>query len=632
MLVSALKRGDGSGTVLVLDAHLSGAFSVGADAATLRSAGVERIVALGDFSFEEGNVGSRNVVFVMRPLVSLARTVASLVAGVSVLGPSRQPHSLSLLFAPRRSLVCERVFADAGVSNLSIGELHLDLVALDADLLSLELHELAFRDLFLHKDPSHLYTAAKALMKIQALHGIIPKILTKGPNAQALAALMLRMRRELDVTVASAGAVFPPKCDIDSVIILDRSVDFATPLCMQLTYEGLVDEVFGIKTSFVQQGLLPKPASPAPEVSASMPTRTKKVALNPTTDKLYAQLRDLNFAIVGSVLKQNARKIQEEVESRHDAKTISQIKDFIGKLGGLEGDKAYLKLHTSIAEDITRRTQDHDFNRFLEIQQNILSGNIQASQTEYIEELMDKQAPIATTLRLMCLYSVVCGGIKTKVFELLRREFVQTYGIEHVKTLQNLQQVSLLTQNTSTSAFEAPLAAQLAGASAGSSAMRPSFAALRKPLHVIVDDIDEANPHDVAYVHSGYAPVSVRLVEAATATGRFGKAVTATLGAGVTWDGLEDVLKALPGMHGEAEQSLPDPHFVLRNEKSRKTTLVVFLGGCTFTEVASLRFLSRGKGESCRQFVTMTTSTITGTRMVESLIETVEKRLLDVNN
>jgi hypothetical protein len=33
---------------------------------------------------------------------------------------------------------------------------------------------------------------------------------------------------------------------IDSLILLDREVDKVTPLCTQLTYEGLIDEIFGI--------------------------------------------------------------------------------------------------------------------------------------------------------------------------------------------------------------------------------------------------------------------------------------------------------------------------------------------------------------------------------------------------
>lgn len=31
------------------------------------------------------------------------------------------------------------------------------------------------------------------------------------------------------------------------MIVLDRSVDWVTPMCTQLTYEGLIDEIMGIK-------------------------------------------------------------------------------------------------------------------------------------------------------------------------------------------------------------------------------------------------------------------------------------------------------------------------------------------------------------------------------------------------
>lgn len=34
---------------------------------------------------------------------------------------------------------------------------------------------------------------------------------------------------------------------IDSLIIVDRNVDMITPLLTQLTYEGLLDEFFGIQ-------------------------------------------------------------------------------------------------------------------------------------------------------------------------------------------------------------------------------------------------------------------------------------------------------------------------------------------------------------------------------------------------
>ena len=45
---------------------------------------------------------------------------------------------------------------------------------------------------------------------------------------------------------ASAREIVP---QIDAIVLLDRSVDLLTPLSTQLTYEGLIDEIFGIKHS-----------------------------------------------------------------------------------------------------------------------------------------------------------------------------------------------------------------------------------------------------------------------------------------------------------------------------------------------------------------------------------------------
>ncbi|KAJ3392464.1 hypothetical protein HDU80_010859, partial [Chytriomyces hyalinus] len=194
-----------------------------------------------------------------------------------------------------------------------------------------------------------------------------------------------------------------------------------------------------------------------------------------------------------------------------------------------------------------------------------------------------------------------------------------TYGIEHLQTLENLQRASLLFPTPGTGgAFEGSIAGGVVGASITGKA---SFSAIRKPLQVIVDDIDEAKPTDIAYVYSGYAPVSVRLIEAATSTGRFsskplgaassigslagagvglggapmgktgglignignqnasvaagggspsgvgsgkkGGKARDKLGGGVTWEGLEEILNAVPGgSTAEIEQTLPDPHFV----------------------------------------------------------------------
>jgi vacuolar protein sorting-associated protein 33A len=45
------------------------------------------------------------------------------------------------------------------------------------------------------------------------------------------------------------------------------------------------------------------------------------------------------------------------------------------------------------------------------------------------------------------------------------------------------------------------------------SGSKSNYSTLRKSLRLIVDDIDEQKPDDIAYVYSGYAPLSIRLVQ-----------------------------------------------------------------------------------------------------------------------
>lgn len=68
---------------------------------------------------------------------------------------------------------------------------------------------------------------------------------------------------------------------------------------------------------------------------------------------------------------------------------------------------------------------------------------------------------------------------------------------------------------------------------------------------MIVDDVDEQEPTDVAYVFSGYAPLSVRLAQCAIGSSPSNGGKTshvATMGGSLNgWKGIEEVLKGLPG-------------------------------------------------------------------------------------
>ena len=132
-------------------------------------------------------------------------------------------------------------------------------------------------------DPTPVYRATRAIAKLQALFGVIPKIYGKGRNAkvtanaasqaalaiqqndiahciyssahnsrvlhlhsQMVADLMKSVQQELQRSqVNSSRRKLAPS--IDALVLLDRTVDLVTPLSTQLTYEGLINEIYGIK-------------------------------------------------------------------------------------------------------------------------------------------------------------------------------------------------------------------------------------------------------------------------------------------------------------------------------------------------------------------------------------------------
>jgi len=91
-----------------------------------------------------------------------------------------------------------------------------------------------------------------------------------------------------------------------------------------------------------------------------------------------------------------------------------------------------------------------------------------------------------------------------------------------------------------------------------STASRSMFSNLRKTLRLIVDEVDEQKPDDIAYVYSGYAPLSIRLVQcivqkhvilAAQASDNQGRLANtlASLPNALGWRGFEEPLKLVKG-------------------------------------------------------------------------------------
>lgn len=229
---------------LVWDDALTGPFGLIAEYTLLKEHEVERMFPLQKTKLPSCNV--KNIIFICRPKYSLMDHIAYNVAKEEeASGPFHK--EFHIFFVPRKSLLCEKRLKELGVhgSFTSIEEYCLDFIPIDSDCLSMEM-ESSFRQCYLEDDHTTLFYAARALMTIQSLFGLIPNIYGKGVCADKVIEMIMQMRREL------AGREPQIMPQIDNLFIIDRTVDPLTPLMTQLTYEGLLDEIFGIYNSTVK--------------------------------------------------------------------------------------------------------------------------------------------------------------------------------------------------------------------------------------------------------------------------------------------------------------------------------------------------------------------------------------------
>ena len=454
-----------------------------------------------------------------------------------------------------------------------------------------------------------------------------------------------------DVNVSKFGMM--PSAHIESLIIIDREIDFATPLLTQLTYEGLIEEMFSIKDNqaAIDTSIIGTAQGSQSQAKTTMaPTAQqglkRKIWLD-SSDKLYSQLRDTNFAIVDSLLNKVARRLQSDMEARHTAKSTSELRDFVNKLPGYQTEQASLKTHIGLTEDILKHTQSDLFRRTLEVQQNLADGTDPSSQHEAIEEFIARSISLPTILRLLCLESIISGGLRQKDLDNFKRQILHAYGYQHLLTLSSLEKIGLLSTRGSANVLLNPIGvgtSQVGGT-------KTNYNYLRKILRLIVDEVNEQNPNDISYVYSGYAPLSIRLVQALVqkqhllAITRGNNAPTsitaANGGAGPTgaaasatahgWQGFEDALRNVRGETfnkvQKGEEQATKARQILTGGGAGvkpKTILVMFLGGITFTEVAALRFLAKQleeEGGGGKRIVICTTGMVSGGSVMDAVIE-----------
>nr|CCA19363.1 vacuolar protein sortingassociated protein 33A putat [Albugo laibachii Nc14] len=585
----------GKDICFVLDPELSGPLNhILVDGiSVLKNHGVKDFYAFG----KPVKTTCDHILFLIRPSLRGMRYIAKYVRDS---GPNKHYY---LYFVSCRNLVCDEILKKEGVfGSLTIGEYKLDLIPFDDDLLTLEM-ECCFKQFFIEKDKSNLQPIANSIIKLQTIFGIIPNIKYKGAISKIVYDQVAQFKREQEIAGNPVGILDP---EIETLILIDRTVDLVTPLTTPMTYEGLLDEIMGISNGFITADAELVADEESRSQTASSASGEKKqvtVSLN-SNDELYAQVRDYHVERLGMYLQQQAQSIRErydEFRKNRDA-SISEIREFVKRIPGLKQSYQSLQQHINLAE-LIKKTADQKCFRDLKAEEHaMLTGETIFDQ---LEERIGFQEALVSILRQLCLQSVTSGGIKAKQYDYIRRELIQTYGFQVLPALNNLEKAGLLRRRDT-----------LWNEASG-------FSSARKSLRLIQEEVNLRDPKSIAYVSQshafGYAPLSVRLVESILKT--------------KSWSSIQEALRQLPGPVGEvsqlsskSEDGNPIPSGqsskldTFGSPEDRKVLLVYFIGGVTFMEIAALRFLSN-QINSPYDIIIATTKITNGNHLIRSCLD-----------
>ena len=178
------------------------------------------------------------------------------------------------------------------------------------------------------------------------------------------------------------------------------------------------------------------------------------------------------------------------------------------------------KKDMTIAEIIKEATIQDDFLERLTCQNELLAGIYTDRPCPYIMAAICQCDDLFKVLKLICIHCIVNNGFKQPLFDTYKRELLRAYGFKYFGLVQNVEKVGLFFSHFSKKVLNT----------------------LSTKLNLLIDNVNEEMPNDIAYVFCGYAPLSVRFCQYLTRS---------------NWKSYSDLFGMLPGPFVEEQQRLP---------------------------------------------------------------------------
>ena len=343
------------------------------------------------------------------------------------------PKEFHLIFIPKINNECNDYIMNSYYFEMYtfIHNLGIDIYPLDYDLMSLE-EDNIIKEIYIDKNYNILQTLCKSYLKFETVFGKIKNKYYIGENAFKLNNLI--KKEELNYS-------FENDSNFICSIIFDRNIDFITPLCTVNTYEGLLDEHFGIKFNQIK-------------VESTFFVRKEKkdfikIDLS-NKNKFYTMIKDYNFIRLNLFLHRKIRYFKNLINEGKEIKELSKVSENLMKVKKMNEEKPYLEDNITLSGIISEKLNNPIYKLYFKNEQNILSLNPPKILNEFYENEIYKKNPPFNILKLFCLESLTQNGIKSKNYDNFKKDFFQIYGFEHLILWNNLEKLKILKKYVNT--------------------------------------------------------------------------------------------------------------------------------------------------------------------------------------
>ncbi|CAG7702924.1 unnamed protein product [Allacma fusca] len=408
---------------LVIDSKLTTTLDLIANFQFLKDHGVEKVLYLEKSGPPTPSESVATCLYFIRSDLILAKLVCDHIQQNISRGVNMQ---YAVVVIPRLLHVIPALFEREGVhGHVTFAQYSYELLPLDEHILTLQYEDMA-ANLWLHQDTSGLASVAKAIFNARGIYGDFHHLIAMGSFSNTVVRMMTEYERIYSHSLLEHNR---RDSDLPTVLIIDRSMDFVSPLMSSLSYEGMLDEVFGIKGKTITFG---------PEVTGKE-TTTQLMATS--SDLIFEKIRNLHFSRVIRYL-QNQAKDLKVWKDRSSGLSVQEMRNFVeNELNQMKMLQRSLSLHLD-AVGVIINQKSTELRKQVDLEGKILENAFHTETKNFLEDAMAKGYDQQSIMKLLCLIALTQDGVRD--FKSIKTQFIHSYGFKHAITLQNLEAMGLL--------------------------------------------------------------------------------------------------------------------------------------------------------------------------------------------